>query len=121
VADASPRILRFSDATWEHDVLASAVPALVDFWAEWCRPCQFMEPSLEAALLAHDGLLRVGRLNVEENPETTERYNVKGLPTLIVVKGGKVTARRVGLLTRAALLKLLAETLGENPKGSLSP
>jgi thioredoxin 1 len=88
----------------------------VDFWAEWCLPCRYTESSLQAVLLAYEGSLRVGRLNVEENPETTERYQVKGLPTVIVVKGGTVAARRVGLLTRAQVLKLLAETLGDGTK-----
>jgi thioredoxin 1 len=102
----------FSDATWESEVLRSEIPVVVDFWAVWCRPCEHMALSLQAAVRAYPGSIRVGRLNVEENPLTAEKYSVRGLPTLLVLKRGEVAARRVGLLIQTGLLKLLGETLG---------
>ena len=96
-----------TDANWEKEVVASATPVLVDFWAEWCKPCLAMVPDLEAVAQLYAGRLRVGKVNVEENDDVPFRYNVTGMPTLIVVKGGKVLEQRVGKMSKDALVKMI--------------
>ncbi len=97
----------FTDANWEGEVATSPVPVVVGFWAEWCVPCHMAAPALESAEAQHRGRLRFGLVNYDENPRLVERYAVQGLPTLIVMKDGRATDRRVGLMGRAALLDLL--------------
>jgi thioredoxin 1 len=97
----------FSGADFEREVLGSAQPVLVDFWAAWCQPCLAMAPDLEAVAQSFKGRLRVGKLNVEQHQELAARFNVTALPTLLVFKGGTVADQRVGRLTRDALTKLV--------------
>jgi thioredoxin len=88
-------------------VLASAVPVVVGFWAEWCVPCHMAQPALESAEQQHSGRLRFGLVNFDENPGLIGRYAVQGLPTILVIKDGQTADRRVGLMGRAALQDLL--------------
>jgi len=97
----------FTDASWSKDVLESDKPVLVDFWAEWCAPCKAMVPDLEAVASQYAGRVRVGKLNVEENDQVPFQYGITAMPTLIVIKGGKVAEQRVGKMSRDALAKLL--------------
>ncbi|HUG52481.1 MAG TPA: thioredoxin domain-containing protein [Vicinamibacteria bacterium] len=97
----------FTDANWEREVLRSPMPVVVGFWAEWCVPCQMAAPALETAERQHVGPLRFGLVNYDENPGLVERYTVKGLPTVMVMKDGPAVERRVGLMGRAALQDLL--------------
>ena len=108
----------FTERNWDEAVLRSPSPVAVAFWAEWCVPCGIMAPALEWASAHFRGRLRIGRLNLDENPAVGARYNVVGLPTVMVVEGGKETARRVGLMDSAALVKLLARHV---PGVNLSP
>jgi len=101
----------FTDKTWKKDVLESPVPVLVDFWAEWCAPCKAMVPDLEAIAREYAGRVRVGKLNVEENDQVPFEYGITAMPTLIVLKEGKVVDQRVGKLGKAQLAKLLDESL----------
>jgi len=97
----------FTDRNWEQDVLRSQLPVLVEFGADWCVPCQTMEPALEAVAREYVGRLQVGKLNVDENAKVAVRYRVAGLPTLLLFKAGAVSAQRVGLMSKGALVKLV--------------
>jgi thioredoxin len=96
-----------TDQNWEQEVVASAKPVLVDFWAEWCKPCLAMVPDLEAVAQLYAGRLKVGKVNVEENNEVPFRYNITAMPTLIVMRDGKVLDQRVGKMSKDALVKLV--------------
>jgi thioredoxin 1 len=97
----------FTDANWDADVIGSALPVVVGFWAEWCVPCHMAKPALERAEQQHRGRMRFGLVNFDENPKLVERYGITGLPTIVVVKEGEAADRRVGLMGRAALQDLL--------------
>lgn len=96
-----------TDQNWEQEVVASPKPVLVDFWAEWCKPCLAMVPDLEAVAQLYAGRLKVGKVNVEENNDVPFRYNITAMPTLIVLKEGKVLDQRVGKMSKDALVKLI--------------
>ena len=98
----------FSERDWDESVLRSPLPVAVAFSAEWCVPCAIMVPALEWASAHFRGRLKVGRIDVDANPAVLARYNVVGLPTVMVVDGGKETERRVGLMDSSAIVKLLA-------------
>ena len=101
------QIETFTDQNWEKEVATSEKPVLVDFWAEWCKPCLAMVPDLQALAETYTGRLRVGKVNVEENNDVPFRYKVTGMPTLLVLKGGKVLEQRVGKMSKDALVKLV--------------
>jgi thioredoxin 1 len=104
---AGANTLTFTDAGWDTEVLNSEVPVLVDFWAEWCGPCRMMSPTVDAVADAYVGRVKVGKLNVDENGATGMRYNVRGIPTLLLFKGGKVVEQIVGAKGKADLHKML--------------
>jgi thioredoxin 1 len=101
------KVTAFTDANWKAEVEGSATPVLVDFWAEWCQPCKALLPIIEALAEKYDGKLRVGKLNVEENFDIPARYAVSGLPTLLLLKQGKVLEERKSLISRDDLVKLV--------------
>jgi thioredoxin 1 len=107
----SGAIEEFNDQNWQQEVLESSIPVLVDFWAEWCAPCKAMVPDLEAIAGAYAGRVRVGKLNVEENALVQGEYAITSLPTLLVLRDGKVAEQRVGKMNRVQLAKLLDELL----------
>jgi len=102
----------FTDATWDSEVLNSEVPVLVDFWAEWCGPCRMMSPTVDAIADAYAGRVKVGKLNVDDNGATGMRYNVRGIPTLLLFKGGKVVEQKVGAVGKSDLQKMLDPHVG---------
>ena len=102
----SEEIETFTDQNWG-EVLSSAQPVLIDFWADWCKPCLAMVPDIEAVAQLYRGRVRVGKMNVEENNDVPFKYGVTAMPTLLVLKGGKVAEQRVGKMTKEALIKLL--------------
>ena len=103
---AGPNTLTFSDATFDQEVLNSPVPVLVDFWAEWCGPCRMMEPTIDAIATDYSGRVKVGKLNVDENGNTAMRYGIRGIPTLLLFKGGKVVDQRVGAIGKSEVQRM---------------
>ena len=103
----SAKLETFTGDNWRKEVLGADKPVLVDFWAEWCKPCLAMVPDLEAVAEAYAGRLRVGKLNVEEHAPVAEQYGIQAMPTLLVFKGGKVAEQRVGKMSKDALTKLI--------------
>ncbi len=104
---AGQNTLTFTDAGWDSDVLNSEVPVLVDFWAEWCGPCRMMSPTIDAIAEEFTGKVKVGKLNVDENGGTAMRYNIRGIPTMLVFKGGQVVAQKVGAVGKSDVQDLL--------------
>ena len=104
---AGDKTLTFSDTSFDIDVLNSEVPVLVDFWAEWCGPCRMMTPTIDALATDYDGRVKIGKLNVDENGGTAMRYNVRGIPTLLLFKGGKVVEQKVGAVGKTDVQKMI--------------
>ncbi|HXA49584.1 MAG TPA: thioredoxin [Candidatus Acidoferrum sp.] len=104
---AGQNTLTFSDSTFDQDVLRSDVPVLVDFWAEWCPPCREMGPTIDAVATDYAGKARIGKVDVDSNGGTAMRYNVRGIPTLLLFKGGQVVEQRVGAIGKSEVQKML--------------
>jgi thioredoxin 1 len=100
-----------TDNTFENEVLKSQVPVLVDFWAEWCNPCKMISPILEEVAHERKGKLVVAKINIDENSEVPLKFGVRGIPTLILFKQGKVEATKIGALTKSQLNAFLDENL----------
>jgi thioredoxin 1 len=94
-----------SDATFEKEVLQSKEPVFVDFFAEWCGPCKAMAPALEQVAAEMHGKIKVVKLDVDENPDTTQKYRIQAMPTLMIFKDGQVAAQRVGALVQKKQLQ----------------
>ena len=104
---AGANTLDFTDATFDKDVLNSDVPVLVDFWAEWCGPCRMMTPTVDAIANDYAGKVKVGKVNVDENGGTAMRYNVRGIPTLLLFKGGQIVEQKVGAVGKTEVQKMI--------------
>lgn len=100
-----------TDATFAAEVLGSETPVLVDFWAEWCGPCRQVSPILEEIAEENPGKLTVAKLNIDENPEITREYQVMGIPTMLLFKGGELVKQITGAKPKAMLLRDLEGTL----------
>lgn len=108
---AGPNTLSFTDATFDAEVVNSDIPVLVDFWAEWCGPCKMMAPTVDAIATEYAGSLKVGKLNVDDNGGTAMRYSIRGIPTLLLFKGGRVVDQRVGAVPKSEVVKMLTSHL----------
>lgn len=104
---APQNTLSFSDATFDQDVLRSDVPVLVDFWGERCGPCRLMGPTIDAVAGEYAGKVKIGKLDVHSNGGTAMRYNIRGIPTLLLFKGGSVVEQRVGIIGKSEVQKML--------------
>ena len=104
-------VTQVTDATFEKEVLGSEVPVLVDYWAEWCGPCKMIAPMLEESAATYAGRLNLAKLNVDENPQRPSEYHIRSIPTLMLFKGGKPVATKVGALSKAQLAAFLDEHL----------
>jgi thioredoxin 1 len=104
---AGANILTLKDSNFDTEVLKADVPVLVDFWATWCGPCKMMAPTVDAIATEYAGKVKVGKLDVDEAGGTAMRYNIQGIPTLLLFKGGRVVEMRVGAVGKAEVLKML--------------
>jgi thioredoxin 1 len=103
----SEHVTDVTDGNFEQDVLGSDKPVLVDFWAAWCAPCRMLAPTVEAVAEKYAGNASVVKLNVDENPAVSQRYGIKGIPTLILFKNGKEEERVVGATSKEAIARML--------------
>ena len=104
---ASEHTLTLTDGDFEQTVLQSDKPVLVDFWAAWCGPCRMIAPAVEGLADEYNGRVAVGKLNIDDNPDTPMKYGVKSIPTLLLFKGGEVVEATVGVAGRDQLAALL--------------
>jgi thioredoxin 1 len=100
-----------TDTTFDEEIGAADVPVLVDFWAEWCGPCKMIAPILDEIAGEHEGKLRIGKLNVDDNPKVAQRFEVMAIPTLILFKDGEPQRRLIGAKGKGQLLQELQEFL----------
>lgn len=107
-------VIHLTDATFDQEVLQSELPVLVDFWAEWCGPCRMIAPTVEALASEYAGKLKVAKLDVDSNMNSAMRYNIRGIPTLLLFKGGRVVDMRVGAVPKAELVRMIAPHLPNN-------
>ena len=114
----SVRIEEFNDANWEERVLGASKPVLVDFWAEWCAPCRMMEPVIEALAEEYDGRAIVGKLNIDDNAIVANRYQILGIPAILVIKDGEVKEQVVGVTTQENLETLLKKHVDSKSGGA---
>ena len=98
-----------TDANFQAEVLQSKQPVLVDFWAEWCGPCRMLGPVIEKIAVANTGHITVGKMNVDENPNTPQKYGVQGIPTVIFFKDGEVAKQLVGYQAQDKIQKAIDE------------
>jgi thioredoxin 1 len=103
--------LTFTDATFDTDVINSEVPVLVDFWAEWCGPCRMMGPTVDQVATEYSGKVKVGKLDVDSNQQTAARYGIRGIPTLLLFKDGKIVEQKVGAIGKPEFQKMLEKHL----------
>jgi thioredoxin 1 len=103
----SDQVTEVSDSSFEKDVLQSDKPVLVDFWAAWCVPCRMLAPTVDAIAEKYAANARVVKVNVDENPSISQRYGIKGIPTLILFKGGKEAERVVGATSKDAISRMI--------------
>ena len=99
----SQGIVHVTDDNFEQEVLKSAGPVLVDYWAEWCGPCKMIAPVLEEISKEYTGKLKIAKLNIDENPATPPKYGIRGIPTLMLFKNGHVEATKVGAVSKSQL------------------
>jgi len=104
-------IVHTTDAAFDDDVVKSSEPVLLDFWAEWCTPCKMIAPILDVIATEYKDRLRVVKLNIDENPKTPPKYNIRGIPTLLLFRNGAVAAQQVGAVSKAQLTNFLETNL----------
>lgn len=99
----SNEIVHVTDATFESEVLNSETPVLVDYWAEWCGPCKMIAPILDEISTEYGDRVKIAKLNIDENPQTPPKYGIRGIPTLMLFRGGAVEATKVGAVSKSQL------------------
>ena len=108
---ASEHVVAFTDSNFDREVLQSEIPVLVDFWATWCAPCKAVAPLIDTVADENAGKVKVGKVNVDENQSTPGKYGVRGIPTIILFKGGAVVDQVVGAVPKSQIDALLAKAL----------
>jgi thioredoxin 1 len=105
------KVTEVGDNNFEAEVLKSAVPVLVDFWAPWCGPCKAIAPIVEEIAGEYEGKLKVTKLNVDDHPATASRYGIRGIPNLIILKGGAVKEQIIGAVAKSKLVSAIEKAL----------
>jgi thioredoxin 1 len=108
---ASEQIIELTDDNWQREVLSSEQPVLVDFWAPWCVPCRAIAPHVEALAAQYQGKVRVGKINIDDNQQPPRQYGVRGIPTVLLFKGGKVVDQIVGAVGKDKLEAMITKQL----------
>jgi thioredoxin 1 len=103
----NPNLLHVNDGDFDQEILKSAIPALVDFWAAWCGPCRTVGPVVEELATEYAGKIKIAKLNVDDNKETPSKYGVRGIPTLMLFKDGQVIDQIVGAVPKSRIKELL--------------
>ena len=107
----SQQIIHVTDSSFEQDVLKSERPVLLDFWAEWCGPCKMIAPILDEVAAEYDGRVVIAKINVDDNPKTPMRFNVRGIPTLMLFKNGQAEGQKIGAVRKAGVAAFLDSKL----------
>ena len=108
---SSGKVVVVTDAEFESTVLQSDKPVILDFWAEWCQPCKMLSPTVEEIAGEYEDAVKVGKLNVDDNPDTATKYGIRGIPTLLFFKGGQVVQQLVGVKSKSEIKKVIDEDL----------
>lgn len=104
---ASGKVLEFSDANFDDEVINSDIPVLVDFWAPWCGPCRIIAPVVEEISETHDGKIKVGKLNVDDNQQTSMKFGIRSIPTLLVFKNGEIFEQIIGAVPKTEIERVV--------------
>jgi thioredoxin 1 len=107
----SAHVVELTDKNFDADVLKASTPVLVDFWAEWCMPCRFVAPAVEAVAKEYAGKIRVGKVDVDQNPDAATRYGINSIPTLLLFKNGKVVDSVIGALPKEQIAGMVEKHL----------
>jgi thioredoxin 1 len=107
----SEKIVYVTDDSFEQEILQADGPVLVDYWADWCGPCKMIAPILDEIASEYDGKLKVAKLNIDENPVTPPKFGIRGIPTLMIFKGGSVEATKVGAVSKSQLTAFIDSNL----------
>lgn len=107
----SENVINVSDSNFDSVILKSDMPALVDFWASWCAPCKAIAPVVDEMAAQYNGKIRVAKMNVDDNPATPGKYGVRGIPTLILFKDGKIVDQLVGAVPKSQIKELIDKAL----------
>jgi thioredoxin 1 len=107
----SENIVHVTDTSFENDVTNSKIPVVLDFWAAWCGPCQMIAPMLDDISNDYAGRIKICKMDVDDNPSTPNKFNVRGIPTLIIFKDGNVEATKVGALSKVQLIEFIESNL----------
>ncbi|HXJ22783.1 MAG TPA: thioredoxin [Polyangia bacterium] len=108
---ASENIVEVTDSNFQTEIVGSKLPVLVDFWAVWCAPCRAIAPHVEALAKDYDGKVRVGKCDIDSNPEVATQYDIRSIPTLLIFKEGKVAGQVVGAVPRAKIEDMIKKVL----------
>lgn len=100
--------IHFTDENFSQEVLASDIPVLVDFYADWCGPCKMLAPTIEALAQEYEGKVKIGKLNVDEAPDTAQNYGIMSIPTLLYFKGGELVNKSIGVVSKTEIETVLS-------------
>ena len=105
------KVVIVTDSEFDSTVLQSERPVVLDFWAEWCQPCKMLAPTIEEIAGEYEDTVKVGKLNVDDNPHTATKYGIRGIPTLLFFKGGQVVQQVTGVKSKVEIKKIIDENL----------